>query len=94
MFLTAVTAFAPCCIGDDCAEEIVLSNSDHRQQDEEKGNCSPLFVCGACAPAVLIVMPAVLFIPEVLNAPTPAGFISSRLSNYHALFFQPPRLSC
>jgi hypothetical protein len=91
MLLVTGGAFVPCCTYDDC--NLISDNHSHRQQHEEKGNCSPFFACGTCAQAVEIISPSL--IPETPPALQPAhhSFYLSKLSYYHASFFQPPKLS-
>ncbi len=83
----------PCCPGDDCNNETSALNDQHPQDNEDKGNCSPFFACGACAHAIENLAPVSITIQEPAIQTNYCPFFLSELATYHPSLFQPPRFS-
>ena len=87
-------AVFPCCVVDDCPDDKTETAqiADHKNGDEDCGNCSPFFNCESCA-AVSVTIETVHF--EIISLPAPqvyTGFTSSKIPEVHYEFWQPPRL--
>jgi hypothetical protein len=91
MLLVAGGAIVPCCTTDDC--NLTARNHNHTGQNEDKGNCSPFFACGTCAQAIESISPSLAAKAPLAIQPQRHSFYLSCLSNYHASFFQPPKLT-
>lgn len=95
LLLIVITAgtVVPCCVVDNCNDEMAATATSHSNENDEKGNCSPFFACGTCAHAIEIISPVQLVPMENQVRTTHFHFYLSGLSTYHHSLFQPPRVS-
>jgi len=85
----------PCCVTDDCTDELVTGKKVHQsnEENEESKACSPFALCGNCtgftiADENLEVCPISLPLKIELN-----DYISFRFPRYISFFWQPPKLA-
>jgi hypothetical protein len=78
---------------DDCINKITAAGQSQPDEDGKADNCSPFFDCGTCCiQAIDLITPVMLTHPDYTSYPTHGVYYLSALANYHAPFFQPPRV--
>ena len=83
----------PCCVDDNCADEITAGAQPHQQDDDCKGNCSPFFACGSCTGFSVNVQSLEISPVPLTGHPVYATFYICPQSEYFPTFWQPPKLS-
>ena len=82
----------PCCTFDNCAEDKIVLQSDHEEDEDDCGSCSPFFTCTGCSgftvTAEVINSELISFFP---NNQYP-GYIVSSIQEVNYDFWQPPKL--
>ena len=91
LIINITGTIVPCCPGDGCSNETSALNDQHPDDNEDKGNCSPFFACGACAHAIESITPVIIPIHEPTVQTNYFPFYLSELATYHHSLFQPPR---
>ncbi|WP_276483442.1 hypothetical protein [Paraflavitalea pollutisoli] len=89
--LTAAGTFFPCCMHDDCADEVAVSVTNHEEEKKDEA-CSPFFACGTCPAAVEVAKAPLIDVPETTVQPVHGAVYLVRLATFTADWFQPPRL--
>ena len=88
LFLFAI----PCCTFDNCAEDKIVLQSDHEEDEDDCGSCSPFFTCTGCSGFTVttgvINSELISFFP---NNQYP-GYIVSSIPEVNYDFWQPPKL--
>jgi len=88
VFLFAV----PCCTFDNCAEDKIALQTDHENNNEDCGSCSPFFTCTGCSGFTVTA--------DEINAEIISFFSNNQYPGYIVLsipeinydFWQPPKL--
>ena len=88
LFLFAI----PCCTFDNCAEDKITLQSDHEEDDEDCGSCSPFFTCTGCSGFTVTVENNNLGLIPTFSDQQYAGYILSSIPDVHYDFWQPPKL--
>ena len=88
LFLFAI----PCCTFDNCAEDKIVLQSDHEENDDDCGSCSPFFTCTGCSgftvTAGIINSELISFFPNNQYS----GYVVSSIPEVNYDFWQPPKL--
>ena len=88
LFLFAI----PCCTFDNCPEDKIALQSDHKEDDDDCGSCSPFFMCtGRSGFTVSFDNNSIEIVPAFTSNQY-AGFILSSIPDVHYDFWQPPKL--
>ena len=88
LFLFAIT----CCSFDNCSEDEFALQSDHEEDDDNCGSCSPFFTCTGCSGFTVSVQNSnIEIIPPLIDQQF-AGYILSSIPDVHYDFWQPPKL--
>ena len=88
VFLFAI----PCCSFDNCSEDELALQSDHEEDDDDCGSCSPFFTCTGCSGFTVSVQNSNIEIIPPLMDQQFAGYILSSIPDVHYDFWQPPKL--
>jgi hypothetical protein len=83
----------PCCSFDNCPDEKMAQEEEHKKGDGDCGSCSPFFTCTGCSGFTVLDQHNHIEIVSIVSGPQYAGYILSSIPDVHYDFWQPPKLS-
>ena len=75
LFLFAI----PCCTFDNCPEDKIALQSDHEEDDDDCGSCSPFFTCTGCSGFTVTA--------EVINSELISFFPNNQYPGLYRFFY-------
>ena len=88
LFLFAI----PCCTFDNCAEDKITVQSDHEEDDDDCGSCSPFFTCTGCSGFTVTAGVINSELISFFSNNQYPGYIVSSIPEVNYDFWQPPKL--
>ena len=82
----------PCCSFDNCAEVKTAQAGQHDQNDNDCGDCSPLFTCAGCSAFAFTVDPLEIQVSPLNTLKIFTGYIEQDVPEMNYDFWQPPRI--
>jgi hypothetical protein len=91
MIIVAVAAFTPCCMLDNCQDDLV-TKQDAQKKTTSEGVCSPFFACASCHGFTTTVHPITIPAPVVCHQQYFNADFNYISAAYTITPWQPPRI--
>ena len=88
LFLFAV----PCCTFDNCPEDKIALQTEHQEDDDDGGSCSPFFTCTGCSGFTITADEINSELISFFSNNQYPCFIVSSMPEINYDFWQPPKL--
>jgi hypothetical protein len=92
-FYIITLSAVPCCSFDNCSEDKTEQNSNHKQGDDDCGNCSPFFTCAGCTGFAFTIEPLLIQSSSSISSKIFTGYIESSTPDIYYDFWQPPKIA-
>jgi hypothetical protein len=82
----------PCCSFDNCVDDKIAQETEHEEDDDDCGNCSPFFTCTGCSGFTVTAGEINSELISFFSNNQYPCFIVSSIPEINYDFWQPPKL--